>query len=144
MRMLEVAMSSKILRHAAIGATSLLVSTLIGAPAWAGKADVLEVKAQCEKTKCRFLATVRHADESWSHYANRWEVLDLEGNILTTRVLTHPHVDEQPFARGKGWTEIPVEIERVRVRAHDSVHGYGGKEVEIELERKSNEENKES
>ena len=135
-------MSSQILRQLVMAAASILLSTPIGAPAWAGKADVLEVKAQCEKTKCRFLATVRHDDESWSHYANRWEVLDLEGNILTTRVLTHPHVDEQPFARSKGWTEIPVEIERVRVRAHDSVHGYGGKEVEIDLERKSQKEEK--
>ena len=94
----------------------------------AGEADVLEVKAKCKEDKCRFLAKVRHDDEGWSHYANRWEVLDMEGNVLT-----HPHVNEQPFARGKDWTEIPAEI--TRVRAHDSVHGYGGKTVEIDLER---------
>jgi hypothetical protein len=78
-------------------------------PARAGEADVLEVKAKCKEDKCRFLVTVRHDDEGWSHYANRWEVLDMEGNVLT-----HPHVNEQPFARSKDWTEIPTEITRVR------------------------------
>ena len=128
-------MSLQIVHTAVVAATLLLVSAFTGTPAWAGKADVLKVKAECKEDKCRFLVKVRHDDEGWSHYANRWEVLDMEGNVLTTRVLTHPHVDEQPFARSKGWTVIPVEIDRVRVRAHDSVHAYGGEEVEVELER---------
>jgi hypothetical protein len=55
--------------------------------------------------------------------------------VLTTRVLGHPHVNEQPFSRGNEWTKIPAEITRVRVRAHDSVHEYGGETVEVELER---------
>jgi hypothetical protein len=131
----EIDMSLQIVRTAVVAATLLLVSAFTSTPAWAGKADVLKVKSECKEDKCRFLVTVRHDDEGWKHYANRWEVLDLEGNILTTRVLTHPHVDEQPFARGKGWTVIPVEFDRVRVRAHDSVHAYGGEEVEVELER---------
>jgi hypothetical protein len=38
-------------------------------------------------------------------------------------------------ARAKDWTEIPAEITHVRVRAHDSVHNYGGKTVELDLER---------
>jgi hypothetical protein len=114
---------------------ALIVSALAAGAARAGEADVLEVKAKCKEGECRFFAKVRHADEGWKHYANRWGVLDPEGNVLTTRVLTHPHVDEQPFTRDKRWTEIPAEVTRVRVRAHDSVHGYGGKEVEIDRER---------
>ena len=128
-------MSLGIVRIAGMCAMLLAVAVLAAQGARAGEADVLEVKAKCEEGKCRFLAKVQHADEGWTHYANRWEVLDMEGNVLTTRVLTHPHVKEQPFARGKDWTEIPAEITRVRVRAHDSVHNYGGKEVEVELER---------
>jgi len=128
-------MSLGIVRMTGVCAALLVVALLAAQGARAGEADVLEVKSSCRETKCRFLVTVRHADEGWSHYANRWEVLDMEGNVLTTRVLAHPHVDEQPFARGKDWTEIPAEITRVRVRAHDSVHAYGGKEVEVELER---------
>jgi hypothetical protein len=123
-------MSLGIVRIAGVCATLLAAAVLAAQGARAGEADVLEVKAECKEDKCRLLAKVRHADEGWSHYANRWEVLDMEGNVLT-----HPHVNEQPFARGKDWTEIPAEITRGRVRAHDSVHNYGGKEVELELER---------
>ncbi|HEY5657039.1 MAG TPA: hypothetical protein VIY27_04550 [Myxococcota bacterium] len=128
-------MSLRFLGTASACALALAAALAAAQGARAGKADVLSVKAECKESKCRFLATVRHADEGWSHYANRWEVLDMDGNVLTTRVLTHPHVEQQPFTRAKDWTEIPPEITRVRVRAHDSVHGYGGEEVEVGLER---------
>ncbi len=29
-----------------------------------------------------FDTSVRHHDQGWEHYADRWEVLDLEGNVL--------------------------------------------------------------
>jgi hypothetical protein len=45
----------------------------------------------------RFSVTVRHADEGWDHYADRWEVLTSDGTLLATRTLYHPHVNEQPF-----------------------------------------------
>ncbi len=78
---------------------------------------------------------VRHADEGWKHYADRWEVLSPEGELLATRVLRHPHVEEQPFTRALSGVKIPLSVEKVRIRARDSVHGYGGEEVEIELPR---------
>jgi hypothetical protein len=40
--------------------------------------------------------TVRHADEGWEHYADCWEVLTLDGEVLATRELAHPHDNEQP------------------------------------------------
>jgi hypothetical protein len=45
---------------------------------------------------------VRHEDVGWQHYADRWEVLASGGEVLATRVLAHPHVDEQPFVRNLG------------------------------------------
>ena len=52
---------------------------------------------------------------------------------LATRVLRHPHVNEQPFTRQLAGVEIPAGLERVRIRAHDSVHADGGAEVVVEL-----------
>lgn len=99
----------------------------------AGEADVLKVKAKCnDKNKCRFTVRVRHKDRGWNHYVNRWEVLSLDGELLATRVLAHPHVDEQPFSRSLT-VEIAPEYKSVIVRAHDSEHGYGGKEVTVVL-----------
>ena len=102
----------------------------------AGVADVVKATAVCtQNSKCNFAVTVKHEDTGWDHYANQWEVLSLEGEVLGVRVLHHPHVNEQPFTRSLNGVSIPPSIKKVRVRAQDSVHGYGGKEMIIELER---------
>ena len=74
----------------------------------AGEADV--VKAAVENTgerTYRFDVTVAHADTGWDHYADKWEVLALDNTILGTRILHHPHVDEQPFTRSLSGVNIP-------------------------------------
>lgn len=43
--------------------------------------------------------TLSHPDTGWDHYADRWLVFDLSGDLIAERVLLHPHVTEQPFAR---------------------------------------------
>jgi len=102
----------------------------------AGEANVLEVEADCELHRiCHFEVTVRHTDNGWEHFADRWEILDEAGNVLATRVLRHPHVDEQPFTRSLIGVVLPEGLERVRVRAHDSLHGFGGAEIVVELVR---------
>lgn len=101
---------------------------------FAGEADVVGVKASPGKDGTwSFSVTVRHDDEGWDHYADGWEVLDPEGKVLGKRVLYHPHVGEQPFTRSLGGVEIPKNLSKVVIRAHDSVHGYGGEEVVFEL-----------
>ena len=110
----------------------LLVTACL--PALAGEADVLDVDASCNSDSiCRFDVTVKHGDEGWKHYANRWEVLSPDGEILATRVLAHPHVNEQPFTRSLTNVRIPSDLVEVVVRAHDLVHEYGGKEFVVKL-----------
>ena len=105
-------------------------------PAWAGEADVLEVRATPEGAGTwRFDVTVAHEDTGWEHYANRWEVLAPDGSVLGTRVLLHPHETEQPFTRSLGGVVVPEGLDAVIVRAHDSVHDTGGKEARVELPR---------
>jgi hypothetical protein len=60
-------------------------------------------------------------------------VLDPNGKVLATRVLAHPHVDEQPFTRSQSGIAIPQGVTTVSVRAHDLVDGYGGQEVRVDL-----------
>lgn len=113
-------------------ATGLLAA--LGGPAMAGEADVLEVRVRAQSAEAYgFEVTVRHADEGWDHYADAWEVLGPDGEVLGVRVLYHPHVGEQPFTRNLRDVRIPAGIRKVRLRAHDSVHGNGGKEIEVEL-----------
>ena len=102
----------------------------------AGEAHVVEAEATQEGAGAwRFDVTVAHADEGWDHYADKWEVLAPDGSLLGTRVLLHPHVGEQPFTRSLGGIAIPAGIDRVILRAHDSVHGLGGGETTVELAR---------
>ena len=80
-----------------------------------------------------FSVTVQHADTGWDHYADAWDVVGPDGKIIATRTLYHPHVNEQPFTRSLGNVTIPDGVTQVTLRAHDSVHGYGGAEITLDL-----------
>ena len=100
----------------------------------AGEADVVGVNVSCtNQSICRFEVSVKHGDEGWEHYANKWEVLSPDGDLLGVRELLHPHEDEQPFTRSLPNIKIPAELTEVVVRAHDLIHGYGGKEFIVTL-----------
>lgn len=103
-------------------------------PSLAGEADVINVQVTTSKNETfTFDVTISHSDSGWDHYVNKWEILDEKDELLGTRVLHHPHVDEQPFTRSLSGVKIPENIKKVKVRAHDSVHGYGGKEISVNL-----------
>ena len=112
-----------------------LLGAALATPVAAGVADVLKVDIRPTEERGYFDidVTLRHADTGWDHYANRWEVLAPDGSVLATRVLAHPHVNEQPFTRGLSRVHIRGEYTWVKVRAHDLVHGYGGREVALSV-----------
>jgi len=102
--------------------------------ALAGEADVTDARAkETSPGVFRFTVTVFHKDEGWEHYADRWEILGPDDVILATRVLTHPHVHEQPFTRAMDDVRLPTDVHNVTIRAHDSVHGYGGKTFRLSI-----------
>lgn len=106
------------------------------APAWAGKADVIDVKVSIERPGVyRFDVTVRSDDKGWHKYADKFDVVAPDGRVLGSRVLLHPHEDEQPFTRELEGVAVPSGLTDVIVRAHDKVEGYGGKEFNIKLPR---------
>jgi hypothetical protein len=122
-------------------ATATTVPTL-GSPAGGkGNADVVHVRAvQSAGDDWTFHVTVQHPDTGWEDYADGWDVLTPDGTLLKpdpdsafTRLLLHPHVNEQPFTRSQGGIIIPPGVTQVRVRAHDLVDGYGGREVLVDL-----------
>ena len=111
-----------------------LLLVFVTGSAIAGEADVVAVEATQTGATYRFDVTLRHDDASWEHYANRWEILAPDGSILATRVLAHPHINEQPFTRSLSRVKIPTGINQVEIRAHDSVHAYGGKTMVVDLD----------
>jgi hypothetical protein len=106
------------------------------AMAFSGEADVTNIEVRKTASGIfHFDVTVRHDDSGWDHYADKWDVLAPDGTVLGTRTLYHPHVDEQPFTRSLSGVEIAGTISEVTVRAHDSVHAYGGKTITVVLPR---------
>ena len=99
----------------------------------AGEADVVDVKVNKSGDSYRFDVTVLHEDAGWKHYANKWDVVAEDGTVLGTRVLYHPHDNEQPFTRSLSGVVIPESVKKVTVRAHDLVHGYGGKTLSVDI-----------
>jgi len=115
----------------------LIIISLIlwaGVHVHAGEADVLHVEVNGQNGIYQFHVTVSHQDTGWDHYADKWDVVDEKGTVLGTRTLLHPHVDEQPFTRSLSGVKIPAGLKKVTIRAHDSVHQYGGKEITVDLQ----------
>ena len=107
---------------------------------FAGEADVLAAEVEPVGGEFyRFNVTVQHNDESWEHYVTRWEIMDAERNILAVRALRHPHIKEQPFTRSVT-AIIPEETDNVIIRAYDSIHEFGGKELTLKLNKDNQDE----
>jgi hypothetical protein len=115
---------------------ALIVAVLATSVVYAGEADVVDVRVkQTGENVFSFSVTVRHLDEGWDHYANKWDVVAPDAKVLGTRILHHPHEDEQPFTRSLSGVKVPQNISTVTIRAHDAVHQYGGKTVTVKLPR---------
>ena len=98
----------------------------------ADEVRIVDVKVYC-KVDCRFSVTLEHADTGWEHYANQWDVVSMEGELIKSRVLYHPHVNEQPFTRSLSGVSIPESVEKVKIRARDLKHGYSKQEYVVDL-----------
>ncbi|NQU57363.1 MAG: hypothetical protein HQ513_09015 [Rhodospirillales bacterium] len=102
--------------------------------AGAGEARILDVEATLHQDgRYAFAVTLKHADNGWDHYADRWQVLGADGTVLGDRVLMHPHVNEQPFTRSLSGVAIPAGLKSVFISAHDKIHGDSLKLFEVTL-----------
>lgn len=115
--------------------TAIALAALVAAvAAWAGEVTVVDAKVRADGGGTfSFDVTLRHADSGWDHYADRWDVLAPDGTVLGSRVLYHPHVDEQPFTRGLSGVRVPAGIKTVTIRAHDKVHGDSDRTLTVTL-----------
>jgi hypothetical protein len=100
--------------------------------AYAGEVTIVDVRVECPST-CTFAVTLEHADEGWNHYADQWDVVTLDDRLLKSRVLYHPHENEQPFTRSLSGVLVPQAMKQVKIRARDSLHGYSPREFVVDL-----------
>jgi len=89
-------------------------------------ADVLKVVAKGQEWGYSFSVTLKSDDTGCSQYADWWEVLNEDGNLIYRRILWHPHTKTQPFER---ISIEPIKIKEtdiVYIRAHMNLRGYSG------------------
>jgi hypothetical protein len=109
-----------------------LIPLLLSPLAFAGDVHIVDVRVECSAS-CTFSVTLEHGDEGWNHFANQWDVVTVDDELLGSRVLHHPHVDEQPFTRSLSGVIIPAGVSQVKVRARDSMHGYSEQEFVLDI-----------
>lgn len=115
------------------GLLAVLVLSATPQSASADDASIVDVQiSHVSERTYSISVTIAHADTGWDHYANRWDVLDEQGNVLGSRELAHPHVNEQPFTRSLR-LDIPATVKTITIVAADSVHGDNEETVQAEV-----------
>jgi len=71
-------------------------------------ADVLSVEVTGSPNAYQFSVKIASPDTGCEQYADWWEVLSEDGQLLYRRILLHSHVNEQPFVRSGGPVNIPL------------------------------------
>jgi|SaaInlStandDraft_2_1057019.scaffolds.fasta_scaffold136847_2 hypothetical protein len=92
-------------------------------------ADIVGVDVLGEAGAFTFRVTVASPDSGCARYADWWEVLTTDGELLYRRVLLHSHTSEQPFTRSGSSVSIQAD-QVVWVRAHMHPDGYGGQALQ--------------
>lgn len=78
--------------------------------------------------------TLSHPDTGWDHYADGWRVETAAGDILGTRILHHPHVNEQPFTRSLPAITLPADLDTIHIRAKCSIDGWSNSTTPLPLD----------
>lgn len=113
--------------------TYILGLLLMAGPAWAHDAVIDRATARETASGWSFSVTLTHPETGWDDYADGWRVETEAGEVLGTRALAHPHVNEQPFTRSLSGVDVPDGTSTVWIRAKTLVDGWGQERLKLDL-----------
>lgn len=113
--------------------TLAFLTASLAVPLSADPAVIENVEAQQSGSGWSFSVTLSHGDTGWDDYADGWRVVAPDGTVLGTRVLAHPHVNEQPFTRSLGRVTIPDGVTEVTIEARTLPDGWTSTPVTFRL-----------
>lgn len=90
------------------------------------KADVLAVYFHEKEHGFKFGVKLQSDETGCEQYADWWEILNAEGELLYRRILVHSHPDTQPFTR---WSLKVLKVSKsdlLYIRGHMNQLGYNG------------------
>lgn len=86
-------------------------------------ASVEQVTVSGSPTNYTFAVTISSPDTGCEQYADWWEIISEEGDLIHRRILAHSHVNEQPFTRSGSRINLSPD-QQVWVRVHMNNSSY--------------------
>ena len=103
---------------------------IVAGAAGADPAQIVGAEARPGPAGWTVSVTLRHGDTGWDDYADGWRLTSEDGAVIATRVLAHPHVNEQPFTRSLSGVDLP-EGRTVFVESSTNVTGWSGERFRL-------------
>ncbi len=86
--------------------------------------EVTEVRVTESSGQFSFSVTLKSPDTGCDQYADWWEIITPDSMLLQRRILTHSHVNEQPFTRSGGNLSLDRN-QTIIIRGHMNNLSYG-------------------
>lgn len=91
----------------------------------AGKPQVVWVELNQEARHWRITGTLSHDDAGDYHFMDRWQVLTPDGDVLGEEAFITPRVQAPERITTLRDIRLPQGTREIRVRVHDTLHGWG-------------------